>query len=76
MACLCKCPKFSYVVIYGFSFLLIAAVEDVTLVRFVRLTDRKIFKLLDYLGQLASVFVTEVKAVVNLDRVGSYCVKE
>ena len=61
---------------YGFSFLLIAAVEDVTLVRFVRLTDRKIVKLLDYLGQLASVFVTEVKAVVNLDRVGSYCVKE
>ena len=73
---MCKCPKFSYVVIYGFSFLLIAAVEDVTLVRFVRLTDRKIVKLLDYLGQLASVFVTEVKAVVNLDRVGSYCVKE
>ena len=73
---MCKCPKFSYVVIYGFSFLLIVAVEDVTLVRFVRLTDRKIVKLLDYLGQLASVFVTEVKAVVNLDRVGSYCVKE
>ena len=73
---MCKCPKFSYVVIYGFSFLLIAAVEDVTLVRFVRLTDRKIVKLLDYLGQLALVFVTEVKAVVNLDRVGSYCVKE
>ena len=73
---MCKCPKFSYVVIYGFSFLLIAAVEDVTLVRFVRLTDRKIVKLLDYLGQLASVFVTEVKAVVNLDHVGSYCVKE
>ena len=73
---MCKCPKFSYVVIYGFSFLLIAAVEDVTLVRFVRLTDRKIVKLLDYLGQLASVFVTEVKAVVNLDRVRSYCVKE
>ena len=57
---------------YGFSFLLIAAVEDVTLVRFVRLTDRKIVKLLDYLGQLAPVFVAEVKAVVNLDRVGSY----
>ena len=51
---------------------MIAAVEDVTLVRFVRLTDRKIVKLLDYLGQLAPVFVAEVKAVVNLDRVGSY----